>query len=357
MLRKTFPPNRHLIFFNHLRFHSCHFLRLRRFPIRFRQLVALSNLNFSISQSSRSRSNNPNFNNHLLVSKANKIFRALGKPVRFFNDSATSIFPACWSGRDFGTHICRATMATKFRSTTLNLQRPLPFLAFLFIEQPVRITPGFIGHFWDGPETLGPFGTGFDLPETAFSAFLTAEHYSNPDARAGVESNFTVGVYSDYEHLDSDSLRITGVGLGWFRIDEVNIFKFGVEYFDRLELKLLPAFGLFIRPTNYLQLDLYFPRPRIAQRLPSFRAIESWLYIAGEYGGGNWTVQRDFGDDRIDINDYRALLGIEWYNQRGVTGFFEIGYVFNRELISQAAMPTRSLDLQDTIILRSGLEF
>ena len=233
----------------------------------------------------------------------------------------------------------------------------LTFPRFLFTEEPVRITPGFIGHFWDGPETLGPFGTGFDVPETAFSAFLTMEHYSNPDLRAGVESNFTVGVYSDYNHLDSDSLRITGVGLGWVRVNETNIFKFGVEYFDRLELKLLPAFGLFIRPTNDLQLDLYFPRPRIAQRMPTYRALESWLYIGGEYGGGNWTVERDFGDDRIDINDYRAVLGLEWYNQRGVTGFFEIGYVFDRELVSQAAFPSRKLKLQDTIILRSGLEF
>ena len=235
----------------------------------------------------------------------------------------------------------------------------LTFPRFLFSEQPVRITPGFIGHFWDGPVTLGPFGTGFDLPDTAFSAFLTLEHFSDPNRRSGVESNFTVGVYSDYKHLDSDSLRITGVGLGWIRLNESNIFKFGVEYFDRIDVKLLPAFGLFIRPTPDLQLDLYFPRPRIAQRLPNFRALETWLYIAGEYGGGNWTVERLGGllDDRIDINDYRAILGIEWINQRGTTGFVETGYVFERELISAAGVPTRRLDLQDTVMLRLGLEF
>jgi hypothetical protein len=114
---------------------------------------------------------------------------------------------------------------------------------------------------------------------------------------------------------------------------------------------------LFIRPSDDLQIDLYFPRPRIAQRLPNFRALESWLYIAGEYGGGNWTVERDFGDDRIAINDVRAIIGVEWYGQRGVTGFVETGYVFDRELVSQAAIPTRTLDLQDTIMLRLGLEF
>lgn len=234
----------------------------------------------------------------------------------------------------------------------------LTFPRFLFSEQPVRITPGFISHFWDGPETAGPFGTGFDLPETAFSAFLTLEHISDPNRRAGVESNLTVGIYSDYEHLDSDSLRVTGVGLGWLRLNQTNIFKFGAEYFDRIDVKILPAFGLFIRPTQDIQIDLYFPRPRIAQRLPNFRSRETWLYVAGEYGGGNWTVERAGGlDDRIDINDYRALLGIEWFGARGVTGFVETGYVFDRELVSFAAIPTRKLELQDTVMFRFGVEF
>lgn len=237
-------------------------------------------------------------------------------------------------------------------ATTLTLPRTF------FSQQPVRITPGFIAHFWDGPETLGPFGTGFDLPEAAFSAFLTLEHISNPQRNAGIESNFTVGIYSDYEHLDSDSLRITGVGLGWIRLNESNLLKFGAEYFDRIDLKLLPAFGLFIRPTQDLQIDLYFPRPRIAQRIPNFRSLETWVYAAGEIGGGNWTVERIGGlDDRIDINDYRAILGIEGIGQGGVTRFAEIGYVFDRELVSDVAIPTRSLDLQDTIMIRLGVEF
>jgi hypothetical protein len=234
----------------------------------------------------------------------------------------------------------------------------LTFPRFLFVEQPVRITPGFIAHFWDGPETLGPFGTGFDLPETAFSAFLTLDHYSDPNRRAGVETNVSVGIYSDYEHLDSDSLRLTGVGLGWVRLNPTNIFKFGVEYFDRIEVKLLPAFGLFIRPTPDLELDLYFPRPRISQRLPDFRNLQTWLYVAGEYGGGNWTVERIGGlDDRIDINDYRALVGLEWIGPRGLAGFVETGYVFERQLISFAAIPARELELQDTIMVRLGIEF
>ena len=227
----------------------------------------------------------------------------------------------------------------------------------MFFQQPVRITPGYIAHFWDGPETDGPFGTGFDLPSKAFSAFLSAEHISDPCKQAGIETSFTVGMYSDYDNVNSDSFRITAVSLGWFRINPTQVFKFGVEYFDRLEVKLLPAFGLFIRPTSDLELDLYFPRPRIAQRMPNVGGREVWAYISGEYGGGSWTVERIDLDERIDINDFRAIVGFEWVGPQRVNGFVETGYVFNRELISEFSVPSRELELQDSIMLRMGLAF
>ena len=237
-------------------------------------------------------------------------------------------------------------------ATTLTIPR------LLFIQQPFRITPGFIAHFWDGPVTDGEFGTGFDLPETAFSAFLNLEHLTDPNMQAGLESSLTVGLYSDYENVNSDSFRVTGTALGWARLNPTKVFKFGVEYFDRVDLKLLPAFGLFIRPSQDLELDLYFPRPRIAQRIPNFRNFEMWSYLAGEYGGGSWTVER-IGplDDQIDINDFRAVVGLEWVGPRNVNGFTEIGYVFNRELVSRLASPSRELELQDSILVRLGLAF
>ena len=55
-----------------------------------------------------------------------------------------------------------------------------------------------------------------------------------------------------------------------------------------------------------------------------------WSYIANEFGGGAWTIQRADGtSDRIDINDIRVSGGIEWTGPRGLTGFVEAGFVFN----------------------------
>lgn len=221
--------------------------------------------------------------------------------------------------------------------------------------QFVRVTPGFAFHFWSGPDTGV---TGVDLPGQAYSAFLALDHATDPARRLGLETNLTVGVYSDFQHLDSDSLRLTGVGLGWLKLNEINTLKIGVEYFDRIKTKILPAFGVFISPTPDFRMDVYFPRPRLAQRLSNLGDYEVWAYVGAEYGGGSWTIERDGGmDDQVDINDVRSFVGLEWMGPRRVTGFFEVGYVVERELVFKSMHPFGEINLQDTIMLRGGFAF
>ena len=218
----------------------------------------------------------------------------------------------------------------------------------------IRLTPGFSFLFFGGPDTAV---TGVDLPPKAYSAFLSLDHVTDTSRRFGMETNLTVGVYSDFKNLTSDSLRVTGVGLGWFRINEVNTVKIGVEYLDRIKVKLLPAFGVFVSPTSNFRLDVYFPRPRLAQRLPNIADYEVWVYAGAEYGGGSWTIERMGGDDQVDINDVRSFIGLEWMGPRRVTGFFEIGYVTERELVFKSTHPFGEIPIQDTIMLRTGLAF
>jgi hypothetical protein len=85
-------------------------------------------------------------------------------------------------------------------------------------------------------------------------------------------------------------------------------------------------------------------------------ASQWWVYFAGEYGGGRWTVERQGGGDDIDINDLRAIFGIEWETQTQARGHFEVGYVFDREIIfAESGDPT--LDPDDTIMFRLGFDF
>jgi hypothetical protein len=232
-------------------------------------------------------------------------------------------------------------------ATTLNWPN------FIGSGQPLMFSPGYIAHFWDGPDAA----TGFDLPARTYSAYLSFDHTTDTRRNFGLENNFTAGIYSDFNHTDSDSLRLTGKLLGWGRINSYMVGKLGVEYLDRVRTKLLPAFGVYATPTPDMKLDLYFPRTKLSHRIPNFNDFEVWSYVGGEYGGGSWTIERDSGmDDQVDLNDVRTFIGLEWIGPRRVTGFVEFGYVFERELVYKSD-PINDFELQDTIMVRSGLAF
>jgi hypothetical protein len=101
---------------------------------------------------------------------------------------------------------------------------------------------------------------------------------------------------------------------------------------------------------------LVFPNPKIRRRSVSVGASQWWIYFAGEYGGGRWTVERLGGGDDIDINDIRAIFGIEWETQTQARGHIEVGYVFKREVVfDKTNDPTLGLD--DTMMIRGGFDF
>ena len=60
--------------------------------------------------------------------------------------------------------------------------------------------------------------------------------------------------------------------------------------------------------------------------------------------------------ERVDINDIRLIGGLEWTGLRDITGFFEVAYVFDREVIYVVA-PLQSFKPDDTVMLRAGLAF
>jgi hypothetical protein len=226
---------------------------------------------------------------------------------------------------------------------------------FLGSTQPLRISPGFIFHWWNGPDTtLNP---GFDLPARAYSAYLQFDHLTNPANQVGLESNFAIGYYGDFQNTASYSLRFTGRLIGWVRINPYTIGKLGVEYIDRVDKKMLPAFGVYMVPNSDVKWDLFFPRTKLAHRTYNIANGESWIYLGAEYGGGSWAIERIGGvNDQADINDVRAFVGLDWLGPRRVSGFFEVGYVFNRQIVYRSDALTK-LDLKDAVMIRTGLAF
>ena len=223
---------------------------------------------------------------------------------------------------------------------------------FLTTGQPLFISPAFALHLWDGP--ISPPA---DLPANAYSAYLDTQWASDPTLQIGVEMGFRIGVYTDFHTLNDHSLRIQGLGLGVFRLTPTLTFKVGAMYLDRNKIKILPAGGFLWTPTPQVRFDIFFPQPRLSAYLTTVGRYELWWYIAGEYGGGAWTIQRADGtSDRIDINDIRVSAGLEWMGPRGFNGFVEAGFVFKRQVI-YVATPSDSFNPDNSYMVRAGISF
>jgi len=223
---------------------------------------------------------------------------------------------------------------------------------FLTTGQPLFISPAFALHLWDGPSFMAA-----DLPPTAYSAYLDAQWASDPNLQIGAEVGFRVGVYTDFNTLNDDSLRIQGLGLGVLRLTPTLTAKIGVMYLDRNKIKILPAGGLLWTPTPQVRFDFFFPQPKLSAYLTTVGRFELWGYVAGEYGGGAWTIERADGtSDAVDINDIRISSGIEWTGPRGLTGFVEAGFVFRRQVI-YVVTPADSFNPDDSYMIRAGLSF
>jgi hypothetical protein len=246
--------------------------------------------------------------------------------------------------------------ALEINSTELTATFAVPAFG---LQTPFLITPGFALHMFDGPDHVAPAFA--DLPPQTYDAFLDVGWNPQVNNWFGAELGVRTGVYTDFDHFSSDSFRVMGRGIGVVRITPALAAKLGVVYIDRNDIKLLPVAGVVWDPSPDAHYEVVFPRPKLARRWMTLANHNLWYYVAGEYGGGSWTVVRQGPPefvDAVDYNDLRVLLGLEWLpeTQSGLRGFVEIGYVFDRELFYVSGAPSR-VELDDTFMFRGGVAF
>jgi hypothetical protein len=233
----------------------------------------------------------------------------------------------------------------------------MAFPQFLFSTQPLYVVPSFSLHLWSGPEE--PTG---DLPSKAYSAFADFGWGTDPSRPVSGELGVRLGLFTDFETMNSRSFRVLGQGLFRVQTTETLALRGGVIYLNRNKIKLLPAGGVLWTPNAQTRFDIFFPRPKLAQRLTTLGNADLWWYVGGEYGGGSWTIQRSDGtSDRVDINDLRLILGVEWgqaanLQQGHRTGFIEAGWVTDRELV-YVRTPNQNPSLKDSFMVRAGFNY
>jgi hypothetical protein len=233
---------------------------------------------------------------------------------------------------------------------------------FYYNANPLLITPGFQLSLWDGPVAFGSEPA--TLPGQTYGAYLDFAWNPRLNNWFGAELEVSPGIYTDFKHTTSQSLRILGRGLGVVTLSPTLQFKAGIWYIDRNLIKLLPAGGLFWTPNPDSRYEIFFPAPKLAHRCNTVGNHNIWAYVRGEYGGGAWTVERPAGgtadviNDDFDYNDIRVALGVDILPETatGLRGYLEVGYVFNRQLVFRSGDPSK-FNLTDTLLVGGGLSY
>jgi hypothetical protein len=231
---------------------------------------------------------------------------------------------------------------------------------------PFLITPGFGLHTWERGEQTD------ELPAQTYDAYIDGAWNPQPSPFFGAELGVRVGVYSDFDTFTDHSIRVMGRGLAVLNYSPTTQIKFGVIYLDRVEIKLLPAGGVFWTPDPDTRWEIFFPRPKFERRFATTGRYQWWWYVVGEYGGGSWTFRRDIPaggvgilplpprvvEDQFDYNDIRVSTGIEWVPEGapGLRGYIEVGFATDREIVYRD-FPPRNIDLPNTFLIRGGVAF
>lgn len=196
----------------------------------------------------------------------------------------------------------------------------------------VYITPSFELTLFD----FGKDDAGDRFSETLYAAWLDAgiEPRMNDQIRFDLWGR--VGVFSDFKKVKGKSIRVMGRGNAYIKLNPRTELALGVIYLGRERIKILPSGGIIWRPSDTVEWRLVFPDPKMARKLAQRNSTEWWWYIRGDYGGNCWTLKVDDDNLRVDYNDIRVAIGLEFRNPTTACadGFFEVGGLFDRELYS-----------------------
>ena len=240
-------------------------------------------------------------------------------------------------------------------------------------DSPLLITPGFAVNWLDGPLSSSitfPGDHPQELPPRLYDAYLDFAWFPQFTPQLGAELGFRTGVWSDFSKVNKQSIRLLGRALAKVSASPTLDVLFGVVYLDRNHIKMLPAGGVYWRPTPEWDAYLVFPNPKVRKRFSNYANTEWYWYVAGEYGGGAWTATVNATEiigpttetwtTPIDINDLRVLGGIEWETSSQVRGHIEAGYVWDREVLYVNRGPldvNMNFNPKPTFMLRGGLIF
>ncbi len=216
-------------------------------------------------------------------------------------------------------------------------------------DYPLVLTLGYRWIFLTGPPRP-------DLPARLHDLTLDVRWICPLGEEWILDVSITPGLHTDFEQETSRAFRLPGRVLLVWKRSEWTKWIVGLTYLDREDVQFLPIAGVVWTPDEDHRLELTVPKPRYAVRVFHDAQVQRWWYVAGEFGGGSWAVERIGG--RVDVLNYydiRLMLGIEQKNTQGWDWFVEAGYVFGRNVDFVDTAGDYRPD--DAAVIRAGLKF
>lgn len=292
------------------------------------------------------------------VPESRPLFESL--PSRpFSSNSAVNAQPRNRLFQNFGgdfTYITGGNNQNSLGLFRINFLGDIAFPICATQKAPLLIQPRFAANFWNGPRS-----DYYDMPASTLETAVGVgwRPRLQPDGWATAldfELAFSIGLYSDFKKLVSDSFRFPSYANVSMEITRNVHVKIGFWYLDRVRYKIWPVAGIIWTPTENWEFELMFPNPKVTYHPSSVSFKQMSLYARGEYGGGSWSITRYLSHDvnRVDYNDYRIMFGMDWKNSYQHEGFFEIGVAFARELYYSS---TGSHSLDPAFVIAGGLRF
>lgn len=223
---------------------------------------------------------------------------------------------------------------------------------------PLKVVPGGAIRLWEGPANGANFD---DLPGNVYDLYVDLGWRPRPAEWLFLDFQLTPGIYTDFRRLGHSAFRPRGHGIAIVALSEQFQLLAGVTYVNRLRTTLLPVGGFRWAPDEDTEFRLVFPAPRISRRLFSTGQTKWWGYLAGEFGGGAWAIERQLGGgaafaDVVDYSDVRVMTGLEAVGVGGWKGRVEAGYAFGRQYLFGTGFPG-TVSLPAAVVLRVGLSY
>jgi hypothetical protein len=215
--------------------------------------------------------------------------------------------------------------------------------------QPAGINNGLgIGmgfHFLSGPVQT-------DMPPIVYD-FSVGYQIREQLGPLAIDVAASVLEATDFKGNAGQGLQYPAHAVGFLTVGPMIDVVFGVDYLDRGDIKILPVAGLIWKPKPEMRFEMVFPRPRAVFQLTDHYRF----YVAGELGGGSWSIERadTFDDDLATYQDLRVCVGVEHAEGDGRWCALEIGYLFHRRL--QYTSGFGDMPLDDAVLLRLVTRF